>query len=40
MGNDSSMAFWDSENLIYQAGDEGADDCEVPGELYKLLQQE
>ena len=40
MGNDSSMAFCDSENLIYQAEDEGEEDCEVPWELSRLLQQE
>ena len=40
MGNDSVMAFCDSENLIYQAEDEGEEDCEVPGELARLLQQE
>ena len=40
MGNDSSMAFFDFENLIYQAEDKGEEYCEVPGELAKLLQQE
>ena len=40
MGNGSAMAFCDSENLIYQAEDEGEEDCEVPGELARLLQQE
>ena len=35
-----SMAFCDSENLIYQAEDEGEEDCEVLGELVRLLQQE
>ena len=40
MGNGSAMAFCDSENLIYQAEDEGEEDCEVPGELSRLLQQE
>ena len=40
MGNDSSMAFCDSENLIYQAEEEGGEDYEVPGELARLLQQE
>ena len=34
------MAFHDSENLIYQAEDEGEEDCEVLGELARLLQQE
>ena len=40
MGNDSAMAFCDSENLIYQAEEEGEEDCEVQGELARLLQQE
>ena len=40
MSNGSAMAFRDSENLIYQAEDEGEEDCEVPGELARLLQQE
>ena len=40
MGNDTTMAFCDSENLIYQTEDEGEEDCEVPGELSRLLQQE
>ena len=40
MGNDTAMAFRDSENLIYQAEDEGEEDCEVPGELTRLLQEE
>ena len=40
MGNDSAMAYCDFENPIYQAEDEGEEDCEVPGELARLLQQE
>ena len=40
MGNDTAIAFCESENLIYQAEDEGEKDCEVPGELARLLQQE
>ena len=40
MGKDTAMDFCDSENLIYQAEDEGEEDCEVPGELARLLQQE
>ena len=40
MGNDTAMAFCDSENLIYQAEDEGEEDCEVSRELARLLQQE
>ena len=39
MGNDSAMVYYDW-NLIYQAVDEGEEDCEVPGELSRLLQQE
>ena len=39
MGNDTVMAFRDSENLIYQTEDEGEEYCEVPGELANLLQQ-
>ena len=31
MDNGSAMAFCASENLIYQAEDEGEEDCEVPG---------
>ena len=40
MGNDIAMAFCGSENLIYQAEEEGEEDYEVPGELARLLQQE
>ena len=40
MGNNTAMAFCDSENLIYQTEDEGEEDCEVPRELSRLLQQE
>ena len=40
MDNGSAMAFCDSENLIYQAEDEGEEDFEVPGELARLLLQE
>ena len=40
MSNDSAMRYHDFENPIYQAGDEGEEDCEVPGELARLLQQE
>ena len=39
-GNDSSMAYHDIENSIYQVEDEGEEHCEVPGELARLLQQE
>ena len=38
--NSSTTASYDFENLINQAEDEGKDDCEVPGELARLLQQE
>ena len=40
MGNDSAMAYHDFENPIYQAKDKGEEDCEVPGDLDRLLQQE
>ena len=39
-GNDSATASYDFENLINLAEDEGEDDCEVPGELARLLLQE
>ena len=37
MGNASAMAYCDFENLIYQAEDEGEEDCEMPWELARLL---
>ena len=40
MGNYTAIAFSDSKDLIYQAEYEGEEDCEVPGELARLLQQE
>ena len=40
MGNDSTMAYCDFENPIYQAEDKGEEDREVPGELARLLKQE
>ena len=40
MGNNSAMAFSDSEDLVYHAEYEGDEDCEVPRELARLLQQE
>ena len=40
MGNDTTMAFYDSENLIYQDEDKGEEDCEVQRELARLLLQE
>ena len=39
-GNDSATAIYDFENPINLAEDEGEDDCEVPGELARLLLQE
>ena len=38
--NSSAIAGYDFENTINQAEDEGVDDCEVPGELARLLLQE
>ena len=38
MGNDYAMAYCDFESPIYQAEDEGREDCEVLGELARLLQ--
>ena len=35
--NDSAIAAYDFENPIYQAEDEGEEDCEIPGELARLL---
>ena len=34
------MAFSDSKDLVNHAEYEGDEDCEVPGELARLLQQE
>ena len=39
-GNDSATSSYDFENLINLAEDEGEDECEVPGELERLLLQE
>ena len=39
-GNDFATASYDFENLINLAEDEGEDDCEVPGELARLILQE
>ena len=36
--NSSATAHYDFENPINQAEDEGEEDCEVPGELARLLQ--
>ena len=38
--NSSSNSSYDFKNPINQAEDEGEEDCEVPGELARLLQQE
>ena len=40
MGNNSAMAFSDSEDLVNHVECEGDEDSEVPGELARLLQQE
>ena len=40
MDNGYAMAFCDFKNIIYQAEEEGEEDCEVPEELARLLQQE
>ena len=39
-GHSSATASYDFENPINLAEDEGEDDCEVPGELARLLLQE
>ena len=39
-GNDSATASYDFENSINLAEDEGEDECEVTGELTRLLLQE
>ena len=38
--NSYAIAKYDFDNPIYQAEDEGEEDCEVLGELVRLLQQE
>src|ERR1051325_11521821 len=38
--NSYAIAKYDFDNPIYQAEDEGEEDCELPGELVRLLQQE
>src|ERR1051325_5606809 len=38
--NSYAIAKYDFDNPIYQDEDEGEEDCEVPGELARLLQQE
>ena len=37
--NSFAIAKYDFYNPIYQAEDEGEEDCEVPGELARLLKQ-
>ena len=32
-----AIAVYDFENTIYQAEDEGEEDCETPGELARIL---
>ena len=38
--NNSAIVVYDFENPIYQAKDKGEEDCEIPGELSRLLIQE
>ena len=38
--NNYAISLYDFENPIYQAEDEGEEDCEIPGELTRLLIQE
>ena len=38
--NGSAISNYDFENPIYQVEDEGEEDCEVPGEFARLLEQE
>src|SRR3954464_687375 len=38
--NDSAIANHDFENPIYQTKDESEEDCEVPRELSRILEQE
>ena len=38
--NSSTTANYNFENPINQAENKGEEDCEVPGELARLLQQE
>ena len=38
--NNSSIAIYNFENPIYQAEDEGGEDCEILGELARILIQE
>ena len=36
----SAISTYDFENTIYQAENEGEEDCEIPGVLARLLMQE
>ena len=38
--NNYVISSYDFENEIYQAEDEGEEDCEVPRDLVRLLEQE
>ena len=40
IANDSTIADYDFECPINQAKDEGEEDCDIPGELARLLLQE
>ncbi|KAI5436386.1 hypothetical protein KIW84_022749 [Lathyrus oleraceus] len=40
VGNDSATVHYDFENPIYHAEDGSEEDCEVPGELARLVLQE
>ena len=40
MGDYSALAFGDSEDLVNHAEYESDEDCEVPRQLARLLQQE
>ena len=40
MDNNSATVHYDFENPIYQAEDGSEENCEVPGELARLLLQE
>ena len=40
ISNDFTIADYDFECPVNQAGDEGGEDCEIPEELARLLLQE
>ena len=40
IANDYTIASYDFEHPINQSEDEGEEDCEIPGELARLLLQE